>query len=70
MICEEETVMDIKKEAENLIKKVDKDDVKNVVNKALDSKVADNVIDKINDKTKKDIDKSDVKKAVDSVLNK
>ena len=60
--------MDIKKEAENLIKKVDKDDVKGAVNKALDSKAADTVIDKINDKTKKDIDKSDVKKAVNSVL--
>ncbi len=61
--------MDIRKEAEKIVKSVDKDDVKIVVNKALDSKAADNVIDKINDKTKKvDINKTDVKKVVDSVL--
>ena len=61
--------MDIKKEAEKLVKSVDKDDVKKVVDTALDSKAADSVIDKINDKTKKvDINKSDVKKVVDSVL--
>lgn len=61
--------MDIKKEAENLIKNVDKEDVKKVVNQALDSKTADTVIDKINDKTKKvDIDKDDVKKVVNNVL--
>lgn len=61
--------MDIKKEAENLIKNVDKEDVKKVVNQALDSKAADTVIDKINDKTKKvDIDKDDVKKVVNNVL--
>ena len=47
-----ETKMDIKKEAENLVKNVDKEDVKKVVNQALDSKVADDVIEKINDKTK------------------
>ena len=61
--------MDIKKEAEKLVKNVDKDDVKKVVNQALDSKVADTVIDKINDKTKKvDIQKEDVKKVVNNVL--
>lgn len=61
--------MDVKKEAENLIKNVDKEDVKKVVNQALDSKAADTVIDKINDKTKKvDIDKDDVKKVINNVL--
>ncbi len=61
--------MDIKKEAEKLVKSVDKEDVKKVVAKALDSKVADSVIDKINDKTKKvDIDKASVKKVINSVL--
>ena len=61
--------MDIKKEAENLIKNVDKEDVKKVVNQALDSKVADDVIEKINDKTKTvDIKKEDVKNVVNNVL--
>ncbi len=61
--------MDIKKEAENIIKNVDKEDVKNVVNKALDTKVADNVIDKINEKTSKvDVSKEDVKNVVNTIL--
>jgi len=61
--------MDIKKEAENLVKNVDKEDVKKVVNQALDSKVADDVIEKINDKTKTvDIKKEDVKNVVNNVL--
>lgn len=61
--------MDIKKEAENLVKNIDKEDVKKVVNQALDSKAADQVIDKINDKTKKvDINKDDVKKIVNNTL--
>jgi PBP1b-binding outer membrane lipoprotein LpoB len=61
--------MDIKKEAENLVKNVDKEDVKKVVNQALDSKVADGVIEKINDKTKTvDIKKEDVKNVVNNVL--
>ena len=61
--------MDIKKETEKLVKSVDKNDVKKVLDKALDSKVADDVIDKINNNTKKvDIDKSDVKKVVGSML--
>ena len=60
---------DIKKEAEKIIKNVDKQDVKKVVDKALDSKVADDVIKKANDKTKKvDIKKDDVKKVVNTVL--
>ena len=61
--------MDIKREAENLVKNVDKDDVKKVVNTALDSKVADDVIKKVNDKTKTvDINKQDVKNVVNNVL--
>ncbi len=61
--------MDVKKETEKLVKSVDKDDVKKVLDKAFDSKVADNVINKINDKTKKvDFNKEDVKMVVDSVL--
>ena len=61
--------MDIKKEAENLVKNVNKDDVKKTVDQALDSNVADSVIGKINDKTKSvDINKQDIKNAVDSVL--
>ena len=61
--------MDIKKEAENLVKNVDKEDVKKVVNTALDSKVADDVIKKVNDKTKTvDINKQDVKNVVNNVL--
>ena len=61
--------MDIKKEAENFVKNVDKEDVKKVVNQALDSKVADDVIDKLNDKTKTvDIKKDDVKNVVNNVL--
>ena len=61
--------MDIKKEAENIIKNVDKEDVKNVVNKALDTKAADNVIDKINEKTTKvDVSKDDIKNVVNTVL--
>ncbi len=61
--------MDIKKEAAKLAHNVDKEDVKKVVNQALDSKAADKVIDQINDKTKKvDIDKDDVKKIVNNVL--
>ncbi|MCR4649526.1 MAG: hypothetical protein K5776_10670 [Lachnospiraceae bacterium] len=61
--------MDIKKEAENIIKNVDKEDVKNVVNKALGTKVADNVIDKINEKTSKvDVSKEDIKNVVNTVL--
>ena len=60
---------DIKKEAEKIIKNVDKQDVKKVVDKALDSKAADDVIKKVNDKTKKvDISKDDVKKGVNTVL--
>ncbi|MBO4701133.1 MAG: hypothetical protein J5625_00590 [Lachnospiraceae bacterium] len=60
---------DIKKEAEKIIKNVDKQDVKKVVDKALDSKAADDVIKKVNDKTKKvDISKDDVKKVVNTVL--
>ena len=48
---------------------VKKEDVKKVVNQALDTKVADQVIDKINDKTKKvDINKQDVKTVVNTVL--
>ena len=61
--------MDFKKEAENLVKNVNKDDVKKTVDQALDSNVADSVIGKINDKTKSvDINKQDIKNAVDSVL--
>ena len=61
--------MDIKKEAEKLIKNVDKEDVKRAVNQALDTKAADTVIDKVNDKVKAvNVTKEDVKKAVDSVL--
>ncbi|MCR4649201.1 MAG: hypothetical protein K5776_09005 [Lachnospiraceae bacterium] len=61
--------MDIKKEAENIIKNVDKEDVKNIVNKALDTKAADNVIDKINEKTSKvDVSKEDIKNVVNTVL--
>ncbi len=61
--------MDIKKEAEKLIKNVDKEDVKKAVNQALDTKAADTVIDKVNDKVKAvNVTKEDVKKAVDSVL--
>ena len=60
---------DIKKEAEKIIKNVDKQDVKKVVDKALDTKVADDVIKKVNDKTKTvDIKKDDVKKVVNTVL--
>ena len=60
---------DIKKEAEKIIKNVDKQDVKKVVDKALDSRAADDVIKKVNDKTKKvDISKDDVKKVVNTVL--
>ena len=60
---------DIKKEAEKIIKNVDKQDVKKVVDKALDTKAADEVIKKVNDKTKKvDISKDDVKKVVNTVL--
>jgi hypothetical protein len=60
---------DIKKEAEKIIKNVDKQDVKKVVDKALDTKAADDVIKKVNDKTKKvDISKDDVKKVVNTVL--
>ena len=60
---------DIKKEAEKIIKNVDKQDVKKVVDKALDTKAADDVIKKVNDKTKKvDISKDDVKKEVNTVL--
>ena len=60
---------DIKKEAEKIIKNVDKQDVKKVVDKALDTKVADDVIKKVNDKSKKvDINKDDVKKVVNTVL--
>ena len=60
---------DIKKEAEKIIKNVDKQDVKKVVDKALDTKVADDVIKKVNDKTKAvDIKKDDVKKVVNTVL--
>jgi len=61
--------MDFMKEAENLVKNVDKDEVKKTVDSALDSSVADTVIGKINDKTKSvDINKKDIKSAVDSVL--
>ena len=61
--------MDIKKEAEKLIKNVNKEDVKKAVNQALDTKAADAVIDKVNDKVKvANVTKEDVKKAVDSVL--
>ena len=61
--------MDFMKEAENLVKNVDKDEVKKIVDSALDSSVADTVIGKINDKTKSvDINKKDIKSAVDSVL--
>ena len=61
--------MDFKKEAENLVKNVNKDDVKKTADQALDSNVADSVIGKINDKTKSvDINKQDIKNAVDSVL--
>ena len=61
--------MDIKKEAEKLIKNVDKEDVKKAVNQALDTKAADTVIDKVNDKVKAvNVTKEDVKKAVDSGL--
>ena len=60
---------DIKKEAEKIIKNVDKPEVKKVVDKALDTKVADDVIKKLNDKTKTiDINKDDVKKVVNTVL--
>ena len=60
--------MDIKKEAENLAKNVNKEDVKKVVNQALDSKEADKIIDKVKETTKKDISKEDIKNAVDSFL--
>ena len=44
--------MGIKKEAEGLLKKVDKADIKDAVNKALNSDAADKVIEKVNEKTK------------------
>ncbi len=61
--------MDIKKEAEKLAKNINKSDIKKAADQALNSKVADDVIDKINDKTKNiDIKKQDVKNAINSVL--
>ncbi len=61
--------MGIKKEAEGLLKKVDKADIKDAVNKALNSDAADKVIEKVNEKTKNiDINKEDIKNAVNSAL--
>ena len=61
--------MDIVNTTEAIAKHVDKEKVKNAVNQALDTKAADAVIDKVNDKTKNvDITKENVKTAVNTLL--
>ena len=61
--------MDIKKGAEKLAKNINKSDIKKAADQALDSKVVDSAIDKINEKTKNvDIKKQDIKNAIDKAL--
>lgn len=54
--------------AKEAVKNIDKEDVKKVVNKALDSGAADKVIDKVEKKIGKDIDKKDIKDGVNKIL--
>lgn len=55
-------------ENKEAVKNIDKEDVKKVVNKALDSGAADKVIDKVEKKIGKDIDKKDIKDGVNKIL--
>lgn len=55
--------MDIAKEIKKAAGKIDKDDAKKAANKALESKAADKVMDKV-----KGVDKKDVKSAINKIL--
>ena len=61
--------MDLQKEIKDAVSKIDKEDAKKQINKALDSKEADKVIEKVNSAVKcADIKKDDIKNAVNSIL--
>jgi len=61
--------MDIQKELKEAVSKIDKEDAKKQINKALDTKEADKVISKVNGAIKGvDIKKDDIKGAINSVL--